>query len=311
MIIKKPMGWGLYAFEKHYLEFQSEYVTNTEISDVFNLDIVHSPFNEFLNIGVTLGTGGLLLFILFIMFVVVVAYKIRTPLLFPIYAFLTVSISYFPFKIAPLMIIFITFTAIIINSSQIKPLFIINIQQKTWLLAPILIIVALLTWNNCDKYNKWRVAVENAQIKEKWHISNTYFSNIYPAMKGNGRFLITMSKLQSQMGDTLTAFSLMKEAEQFFCDDVFFKNLALLYEQNGQIPEAETLFHKAVNMVPERFIIAYERILFLQRIGKHQEAYDEAIKLYKKPVKSSRYADPFIIKARLRTIIQSYSNSEE
>lgn len=309
MIIKKPVGWGLYAFEKHYPEFQSEYVTNHEISDIFNLDMVHSPFNEFLNVGVTLGTGGLLLFILFVIFVLVAAYKIRTPLLFPICAFLIVSISYFPFKIAPLTIICITFAALIINVSQIKPLFIINIRQKTWLLVPMLFTVTLLTWNTWNKYNKWQMAVENAQIKEKWHIADNCFSDIYPAMKGNGRFLITMSKLRHQTGDTLTAFSLMKEAEQFFCDDVFLKNLALLYEQNGQIAEAGILLHKAANIVPERFIIAYERILFLQRTGKHQEAYDEAIKLYHKPVKSSYYADPFIIKAKLRTLIQSYNEN--
>jgi hypothetical protein len=310
MMIEKPVGWGLYAFEKHYPEFQSEYVaSHDKISDAFNLDIVHSPFNEFLNIGVTLGTGGLLLFILFVIFVFVTAYKIRTPLLFPVCAFLIVSISYFPFKIVPLAIIYITFTAFIINSSQLKPLFTVNIQQKAWLLVPILLIVSLLTWNNWNKYNKWQFAVENAQIEEKWHISSACFSDIYPAMKGNGRFLITMSKLRHQMGDTLASFSLMKEAEQFFCDDVFLKNLALLYEQNGQIAEAKILLHKAVNIVPEQFGIAYERILFLQRTGKHREAYDEAVKLYHRPVKYSYYADPFIIKAKLRTLIQSYNEN--
>jgi hypothetical protein len=310
MIIKKPLGWGLYAFEKHYPEFQSEYVTNHDkISDIFNLDVEHSPFNEFLNVGVALGISGLLLFILFVIFVLVTAYKIRTPLLFPICAFLIVSISYFPFKIAPLTVICITFTALIINSSQIKPLFIINIRQKTWLLVPILLIVTLSTYNTWNKYSKWQMAVENVQVEEKWHIANNCFLDIYPSMKGNGRFLITMSKSYYQTGDTLTAFSLMKEAEQFFCDDVFLKNLALLYEQNGQITEAGILLNKAVNIVPERFIIAYERILFLQRTGQHKEAYDEAIKLYRKPVKSSHYADPFIIKSKLRTLIQSYNEN--
>ncbi|MDR1595270.1 MAG: O-antigen ligase family protein [Prevotellaceae bacterium] len=310
MMIKKPAGWGLYAFEKHYPELQAEYVTSHDkISDIFNLDVEHSPFNEFLNIGVTLGIVGLLLFIAFVMYVLITAYKIRMPLLFPVCAFLTVSISYFPFKIAPLTIICITFMALIINSSQTKPLFTINIRQKAWLLVPLLFIVPVLTWNTWNKYSKWQMAVENAQVKEKWHIADACFSDVYPALKGNGRFLITMSKFRYQMGDTLTAFSLMKEAEQFFCDDVFLKNLALLYEQNGQITEAEILLHRAANIVPDRFTIAYERILFLQRTGKHQEAYDEAIKLYHKPVKSRRYADPFIIKTKLRTLIQSYSEN--
>jgi hypothetical protein len=52
MIIEKPMGWGLYAFEKHYPEFQADYISSHQVPDVFNPDLVHSPYNEFLNVGV-------------------------------------------------------------------------------------------------------------------------------------------------------------------------------------------------------------------------------------------------------------------
>jgi hypothetical protein len=306
MMIKRPMGWGLYAFEKHYPEFQADYIAGHNISDIFNPDVVHSPYNEFLNIGVTLGAGGLLLFILLIVSIFIIAYKIRTPLLFPLCSFLIVSVSYFPFKIVPLSIICITFVALIINFGQATPLFSINIRQKIWLLAPIMATITLLTWNNWNNYHKWQMAVENMQREELRHTSQSQFHDIYPAMKGNGRFLITMSMLQCRMGDTLSSLSLMKEAESFFCDNVLLKNLALLYENNGQIAEAKQSFNKAVNMVPGEFNIAYERILFLQRTGEHEEAYNEALKLYHKPVKSRYYADPFIIKSKLRTLIQSY-----
>jgi tetratricopeptide (TPR) repeat protein len=126
-------------------------------------------------------------------------------------------------------------------------------------------------------------------------------------MKGNGRFLISWADLRYRQGDTLSSLSLMREAEQVFCDQVFSRNLALLYEMTGQTAEAEKALDRAVNMVPGGFNVAYERILFLQRIGKYRKAYDEAVKLYYRPVHSSYYVDPFIIKAKLRTFIQSRS----
>lgn len=308
MIIKKPAGWGLYAFEKHYPEFQSDYVANHPIPDVFNPDLVHSPYNEFLNMGVTLGIAGLLLFLLLVLFVIVIAYRARTPFLYPICTFLIISISYHPFKIIPLVIIFIVFMALIINFSQVKPVLAVNIRHKAIMLIPIMAITALLVGFNWYNYNKWQIAVENIKDKEHWNESDAQFEKIYPVMKGNGRFLITWADLQYRMGNTQKSLSLLKEAEHFFCDDIFLKNMATLYEETGQIIEAKQSFDKAVNIVPGAFNIAYERILFLQRIGEHQEAYGEAIKLYNKPVKSSYYVDPFIIKTKLKTIIQSYEN---
>lgn len=238
MIVEKPMGWGLYAFEKHYPEFQSDYITSHRIPDLFNPDLVHSPYNEFLNAGVTLGFAGLLLFILFALFIIIAAYRARTPFLFPICIFLIISISYHPFKITPLVIILIAFIALILNFCRIKPILTINLRQKTIVLIPIMIIAILLIGSSWVNYNRWQTAVENTQKEEYWKMANTQFEEIYPMMKGN------------------------------------------------------------------------ERILFLQRIGEHQEAYREAIELYNKPVKSSYYVDPFIIKTRMKTIIQIYEDEQ-
>lgn len=306
MIIEKPMGWGLYAFEKHYPEYQSDYVASHRIPDIFNPDLVHSPYNEPLNVGVTLGFIGLLLLILFASFIIIVAYKAQTPFLYPICTFLIISISYHPFKIIPLVIVIILFTALVFNFSKEKPILTINIRYKAIILIPIMAITILLVGISWHNYNNWQIAVENIQDKKNWNEANTQFERNYPMLKGNGRFLITWADLQYRMGNVSKSLSLLKEAEHFFCDDVFLKNMAILYEETGQITEAKQSFDKAVNMVPGAFNIAYERILFLQRIGEYREAYQEALNLYNKPVKSSYYVDPFIIKAKLKIIIQSY-----
>lgn len=310
MMVEKPMGWGLYAFEKHYPEFQSNYVATHRITDLFNPDLVHSPYNEFLNAGVTLGFAGLLLLILFALFMIIAAYRARTPFLYPICVFLIISLSYHPSKIIPLVIILILFIAIILNSNRIKPICTINIRHKAIVLIPVMAIAVLCVGNSWLSYNRWQAAVQNTQNEKHWNEANIQFEKIYPMMKGNGRFLITWADLQYKMGNTSGSLSLLKEAEHFFCDDIFLKNMAALYEETGQITEAKQALDKAVNIIPGAFNIAYERILFLQRTGEHQEAYREAIKLYNKPVKSSYYVDPFIIKSKLKTIIQSYQEEQ-
>jgi hypothetical protein len=310
MMIEKPMGWGLYAFEKHYPEFQSDYVASHQIPDLFNPDLVHSSYNEFLNIGVTLGFVGMFLFILFVLFIMITAYRARTPFLYPICVFLIISLSYHPFAIIPLVIIFILFVAISFNSNRIKPILTIIIRQNTAVLIPIMIVATLLVRNSRVNYNRWKTAVEHTQKEEYWKKANIQFEEIYPVMKGNGRFLITWANLQYRMGNPSGSLSLLEEAEYYFCDNVFFKNMAILYEENGEIEKAKRSFNKAVNIVPGAFNIAYERILFLQRIGEHREAYRESIDLCNKPVKSSYYVDPFIIKNRLKTIIQIYEDDQ-
>ena len=70
MIIEKPLGWGIFAFEKYYPEFQASYLAlNQHLPDFISPDVVHSPFNELLNIAATLGVVGLLLFIVFVVYV--------------------------------------------------------------------------------------------------------------------------------------------------------------------------------------------------------------------------------------------------
>ncbi len=194
--------------------------------------------------GVTLGFAGLLLFILFTLFIIIAAYRVRTPLLYPICTFLIISLSYHPFKIIPLVIVLIVFIALILNFSRIKPILTINVRHKAVVLIPVMAIAVLFVGNSWSSYNRWQAAVENMQKEEYWKMANTQFEEIYPMMKGNGRFLITWADLQYRMGNTSGSLSLLKKAENFFCDNIFLSNLAALYEETGQIEKAKKAFDR-------------------------------------------------------------------
>jgi tetratricopeptide (TPR) repeat protein len=303
MIISKPQGWGLYAFQKHYPEFQSELVMHhPEIVSNFNVDIVHSPFNEFLNVGVTLGILGLLCYSLFIIYILISAYKRRSLLLFPLISFQIVSFSYFPYQIAPLVIIFVLLAAININSDLIS----IKIKNKALLIIVIPLIAMFLSFSNWQNYRQWQLAVRYAQNEKTYDDANRIFKKQHISMKGNGLFLLSYAELLDKTGDTNASFSLLKQTENYYSDPYFLRILAFAYENAGDINEAKCKFSRAVNMVPEQFNIAYEQILFLQRTGEKQKAYELALKLYNKPIKPTGYIDPFIIKEKLKTMLQSY-----
>ncbi|MDR1171709.1 MAG: O-antigen ligase family protein [Bacteroidales bacterium] len=165
MLVSRPTGWGLYAFEKHYPEFQAEYVAGHDISAFFHPDAVHSPYNEFLNVGVTLGVGGLLPYLSFIVFVLIAAYRTRSPLLYPVCAFLVVSLSYFPFKIVPLAVVGIALSALIVGHCPVGRPATVGLKWKRWLLLAIIAPVAWLTWNSFRVYRQWQEAVTDRQRK--------------------------------------------------------------------------------------------------------------------------------------------------
>jgi tetratricopeptide (TPR) repeat protein len=303
MIISKPQGWGLYAFQKHYPEFQSKFIMHhPEIVNNFNVDIVHSPFNEFLNIGVTLGILGLLCYILFVIYILISAYRTRSLLLFPLISFQIISFSYFPYQIVSLCFIFVLLVAININSIIIQ----VKVINKALLIISILLITTFLSFSNLQNYRQWQLAVRYAQNEEMYDDSNRIFKKQYASMKGNGLFLLSYAEFLDKTGDTGASFSLLKQTENYYSDPFFLRILALACENAGNINEAKCKFDMAVNMIPEQFNIAYEQILFLQRTGEKQEAYELALKLYNKPIKSTAYIDPFIIKEKLKTMLQSY-----
>ncbi|MDR2425511.1 MAG: hypothetical protein LBD59_12485 [Prevotellaceae bacterium] len=310
MLVQHPEGWGLYAFEKHYPEFQCNYIATHNVPEIFNPDVVHSSYNEFLNIGVTMGIGGLLLFVALVIHVVAIAYKTRSPLLYPACSFLIVSLSYFPSKIVPLTIVCIAFLSLILQGSRKLFACTCSIRWRLLFFIPLLISVLTITGLSMVRYNKWQMAVKQVKNEDKKEQVSMLFEDNYPAMKGNGRFMITRADFQYRMGDTLASLASMQEASHFFCDVVFLMNIAELYEATGQIQNAKTAYNQAVNISPAQFNAAYQQILFLQRIGEKQAAYDLSIKLFHKPIKSSFYVDPYIIKERLRKIIQSHQQEE-
>ena len=313
MMKENPLGWGLYAFDRHYLEAQASYLAkNPGITTLFSPDIVHSPFNEFLNIGVSLGIPGLLLYILLIIFLLHKAYRYGSLLIYPLMVFLIISLTYFPFKIMPVMILIVPMTAIL--AGQSKPLMDrrISAAGKNVVLVLLMLCSVSLILHAAQMYqnhNKWEQAVRMSQHPHLESRAQKLFSELYPKMKTHGRFLITYAGLEYHKGEYAEALKLLEEARRYFCDVSLALKLARLYEQTGHFDQAEKHYDLAVNIAPQRFNAHFEKLLFLVRINEYKQAYQECIKLYNKPIQETAYADAYIIKKRVIEMIRQYEEN--
>jgi len=152
MIIQKPFGWGAFAFEKHYPEFQANFLSEHVIPNYITPDIVHSPFNEFLNIGVTLGVFGLLLYSSIIVVAFYYTIKAKSILVYPIIVFFVVSFSFFPLSIAPLMVVIIPMLAVVSMNSKYYIKLRFNMYVKNSLISLIIVVFLLLGMQSIKLY---------------------------------------------------------------------------------------------------------------------------------------------------------------
>ncbi len=308
MIIQKPFGWGVFAFEKHYPEFQASYLSaNQNLLDVINPDIIHSPFNEFLNVGVTLGIIGLSLYVNIVVFVFYYAIKSRSPLIYPLFIFLVVSMFYFPFKIAPLIVLVVPFVSVISGRIKVASKKKLSVSGKI-LFIPLFLFSLFFVSNSVSKFKNYKSWQQAVLFSRKGDLiqSERLFSSLYPEMKENGRFFITYSNLKYRQGFPEKALTLLEESESYFCDITLSLKFATLYKELGLYDQAEKKFDLAINIAPNNFTAPYEKILFLESIGEHERAYRESQDLVNKPIRSYAYVNPIIIKSRLKKLIKKY-----
>ncbi|MBV3636192.1 MULTISPECIES: O-antigen ligase family protein [Bacteroides] len=309
MVLSKPFGWGPYAFEKYYPEYQSIFtVQHPNIAKALNYDIVHSPYNEFLNITVTIGIIGLVLYLLLVAYVLITAYRTKSPLIYPLVSFQIVSLSYFPFKIIPLTVIYIICCSIVISTDKFYRIRITNILIKLkssvfYIIVPV--IICFLT--GAFSFVNWKKGIEQSDKIETYYNACESFEKCYPFLKNNGRFLISFAELKYKMKND-SALTLMEEADKYFSDVAFLHNLAVLYEQSGRIADAKMKYKLAVNMSPNNADIGYAQILFLQRVGDIDEAYQLATLLRKRIINTPFKSDNKLILEKLNKFIASYES---
>lgn len=153
-------------------------------------------------------------------------------------------------------------------------------------------------------YKQWQEAYLITLSKESGKSAESTFVHLYPKFKTDGRFLITYSNLIKDSGNIDEAVVLLEEANLYFCDIGLSLGLAQLYEVQGLYDKAEEKYDLAIRLSPGRLTAAYNKILFLNRIGRSDEANAIATKLLKTPLEDSQFAETYIIIGRLRKMVK-------
>lgn len=285
MFMAKSWGWGAYAFEKFYPEYQAQFtIQHPEIVERLNYDIVHSPYNEFLYIAVTVGILGLIFYVLFVFCILRMTYKSKSVLFLPLLTFQIISLSYFPFRIVPLGVFYVMCCAMAVNScapDASKLISSISVKMRRSLLYMIAFFVIVCCGCYAYSFFYWRKAIAQMDGKEYVQAEDS-FEKSYPLLQDNGRFLASFAELKYKTGNSDDTLLLMEKAGCYFSDIPFLHNWAMLYEQKGKVDEAKEKLDLAVAMSPRNIDIRLAQIQFLQRTGKAEEARQKVLLLKNK-----------------------------
>jgi len=308
MFISNPLGYGLYVFQKKFPEAQIDFIAkNPNLPSCFNIDqVVYSPFNEFLNIGLSIGIIGLILYILFIGLILKYAYRNKTHLIYPVISFIVISLSYFPMKIAPINIIMVLISAIIVTSVYSKTIFKIRIIKAVKMLGLALAICCMIC-KNCHVFYQWEKAIKEVNHTTEIIREDPFFKS-YSQLNGNGLFLFSYANYYFQIGDIPNAMCLLEKAEKYHTSISLSLFMSNLHKKMNELEKAEMCLNKAIALSNGQFNPTYELFVFLIKVGEKEEAYKLAVQLYNKPINSTYYADMNIIKLRLKHFIDEYES---
>lgn len=271
MMVTRPLGWGIHAFDKHYMEQQAMFtVANPGVASALNYDNVDSPYNEFLNIGVMLGVAAMLIYVWLVAMLLLTLHRNRSGLFYPLLTFQVLSLSYFPFSIAPLMALYVALCGCAVNLYSpciFRMKCRLGVARFIGVAASVS--VALVVAGSWIALEKWK---EARAFSDCATVSGRCYESVWPLLKDNGRFLVSFANMEFGSGDSVAALSLLQRAERCHTGEAFLLYVAEMQESNGCMAEAKRNLLLAANMTRLNAEATYFQISFLLRNGLRAEA---------------------------------------
>jgi len=282
MMWMTPSGWGLNAFMKDFPEIQYNIAQNyPQIAASLNVDLVYSPFNEFFNVGVTLGVFALALFFLICLLVAYMALRIKSIFFFSILSYLIICLSYCPFHIPSMTCFIIVLCASVVNQFEQNNrtcLFIIHSGCRFFVKLGVLSLSIILILS-VYAFSNWFVGNNNMNLGI-YEEALTYYKKAYPFCSEDGVFVSDYASLHCSRGEYAEAYKEWITADRYFSSPNICQNLSILAENSRHIEESKQWMQKAVSLSPKDFKIRGSYILLLWDIGDSIEARNQIDILY-------------------------------
>ena len=310
-IAEQPItGTGLGGFPMAYAEEQGEYFA-TGIASEQEKRVAGCPeyaFNEYLQIGLELGMGGLSVFVLWLGIVLFHGIRNKQPgAVGGLMALAVFAVSSYPLQLPSFWIILLFLGAICVTtgnrqtpssafsaSSFACPIIIISTLSLTS------IALFLLQKRQYETYKQWKL-IQTFYNNKTYEAVVEDYQELHDKLKHKPEFLFEEAQCLSKTGEYTKAIQVLERAKRLSGDPMIRYMIAKNRQTLGDYAEAEKELHQAIKILPERlypyYLLAklYAEPQFYQKekllstaqvvLGKDPKVENSAIREMKKEIK--------------------------
>lgn len=278
-IMERPLsGTGLGGFPVTYAQTQSAYFKSAIASDKEKQNAICPEYanNEYLQIGLEFGIGGLLLFMLWVAFSLYYGIQHRqigsTGGIIALAAFAMYS---YPLQIPSFWILLIFFTVICVTNPKQEPcLPRYSIPYIGAFAALVSCLLFIEQRNSYYAYKNWK-AVQEQHDKQAYSIAAQQYAMLFPLLKHRVDFILEGADCFGEKGEHEIAISWLKHAMQLSADPAIYYKIALNEKAIGRYKEAEYYLLDISDIVPCK---GYTYYLLTQLYAKPKFSHPEKMK---------------------------------
>ena len=297
-MIKENPVWGVGTdnFIYKYSYAQMEYLKNPSIdfSTVMLADRAIAAFNDYLQLTVTLGITGLLMFLTLVIFPVSKfsgnkKAKETLPFKAAILAVLIMALFSYPFKeMSAMSVVFLSLAAI--NSYE-KNTTLYLFKRKVPALIFSFCLLALIIFINIKNTSyyiscrKWKIIhLQKKETVDKKKALAQYEA-LNKSLSKNFDFLYNYGIVLKYYGEYEKAIECLTISGKNYIDQNLLMDIAGCYYDMRMFDKAEIYCRDAADLVPYLFVPKYKLFLLYKEVDKHNEALKIAEEIYDMPIK--------------------------
>lgn len=285
MIKEHPvLGWGHNGFTAHYMEYQARYLTeNPDSPFILLADNVNNPFNEYLLVLVNYGLAGLSL-LLVLLVLLFKSLKSLSEAYKPLMIGMTVGIMTWSFFSYPFSVPFVWIISLLILLVAFIPFIRDHYATTTIPLSLLSTTGLLIAIHSFVPEHEWNKMSQRSMLGETETVLPDY-ERLYDRMCKNWRFLYNYGAELHHSKHYDRSLSILEECQTMLNDYDVQMLIGDCLQNIGDTIEAIEHYNYAGNMVPNKFLPHYYKMLLLLKKNDTINAVRVASTIIDKPIK--------------------------
>lgn len=299
------LGSGSDSFLANYMEAQANYLEKNENSKFAILaDNTKHPFNEYILLLVEYGIAGLLIFVIYALYI---SHRFKAnyncfkkPAIYSLLSLLVVSCFSYPTNYPFAWIL----ASIAVSTRTTNASFVMPLIAKLLIIAGIVIFVIVPIKQKLLDEKEW-YKIANISLSGKTSEVLSRYERLYRRMKDEPLFLYNYGAELSYMKEYVRSNNILLKCEKLYNS---FDIQMLIVEnciQIGKYKEAESRLILASHMIPNSLAPQYQLMILYDKTGKAEEAIKAANKICNKNIKIYSQTS-MMMRERALSVINKY-----